>query len=304
MSPIATTLGKIVDGTKAAFNATKDFVYDRPINVSKKALLLLMAGAVVYGAQGAMVEQEEPVESPGNGHIVSRINLINDDSGAIYNSAQLRGLNQDISEQIGLLKGVDPNGVNVDFDITGDGNVYTGWDLEKNVDKDIDITNNNFWYDEWNSSSGSNTMAVNVNVDKNYLDLDNNGYVDPRVDPNSQDAFIELNPYTESEAHVYGDGFEASVGSGSSKADIVAYDVVTPEFAMAREVDNNPDGSVGNGFIGIEEVIKLSDEWLLEQANLASDYNGDGKVNLVDFAILSKYWNQDVADPVNFYQNN
>ena len=110
---------------------------------------------------------------------------------------------------------------------------------------------------------------------------------------------------------MYEDGFEATTTTAFPiPADVIAYDVVTPELALARSIDSDPNGNPGNGTIGLEDYVKMTNQWLMTQADLqagetlSGDFNGDGVVNLGDHATYSQFHGADVADPQNFYQSN
>ena len=201
----------------AAANARKPFRY-----------AALVAGLALAGnAQGSLILQYEPVV----GDITTglAIVLVNNDQGAIYDSATLTLL----SPLAAALYALPANQLayatiqelvaewNINIQPPPSGNVYSGWNRTVNADGSVDLTNNGFFWDQWRDNTNypnQSTMALTVQIPLSQLELDGVPGYHPL-----NDARIELN----SNQNVQ-NAFVASAGDGLNywQADGFTYQVV------------------------------------------------------------------------------
>ena len=156
-------------------------------------LLYFLFCVAVFSAE---VVQLEPVV-PANADYTSIVTyLTNTDSGAIYNSGFISG---DIFGGLATqLLSLPANAASYDtieelmldwrLNIRSPptGEVYNGWSSRINPDGSVDLWNNGIWYDQWSSTSGSNTMALTLRIPLSQLELDGtSGYA-----PDSDAAIV------------------------------------------------------------------------------------------------------------------
>lgn len=77
----------------------------------------------------------------------------------------------------------------------------------------------------------------------------------------------------------------------------------TPEASMSISTAGNPADlfpniTDANDWVDLRDLAQFCDKWLSEEVPLAQDFNRDGVVNFVDFAILADNWNPKPPEPL------
>jgi len=193
-----------------------------------------LASLLPTKADAAILNTNDPTPSfPHVGENVTiNLNAVNDDTGAIYNSAELNVF-KELAEGLYALPANQTNyGSMLDlmndwsFGISNNapGNVHNGWNFQKQNDGSISIGNiggvPDLSYDLWNSTSGSNTQAYTLIIPGSQLDFTGVAGFDPtkagivRSSELSSDMFV---------------GFEGGAANISHSADGHFYQVQIPE---------------------------------------------------------------------------
>jgi len=201
---------------------------------AKKAL----APAVALGSyllpnhsDGALMTQYDPNIPEGSDYVFLNQRLINNDTGAIYDSGNLSsGILGDLGNQLLGLTANQHYGTienlmsdwNVTIRSPPTGDVYDGWNKDVNTDGSVDFNHISgipgLSYDQWSSTPGANTMALTVRIPLSQLELDGQSGYNPLTD-----ARIELGTQTVPGA------FTANTGS---PAEGVNYNVIPEPATM------------------------------------------------------------------------
>ena len=250
--------------------------------------VVVMAG--VGGlAHGAQVVQLPPNIPVGAAHVYLNIFLINDDTGAIYNSAAL-----DAAWLGGLADVLYALPVNFHtFDspkvmmqewalgVTPDGNVYNGWSAALSVDGAsrgaVALTNIGGRpgdYDQWRSTSGSNTMALTLMIPLRQLERDGTiGYAA------SRDAQLVLTAAPLQQAFVGVHDIDNMFSAPAYRYGLV--------WAPVDCASANVSGS---GTVGLADLAQVAGMWLETGLFLPEDITKDGRVDLADLTELARWW--------------
>lgn len=146
----------------------------------------------------------------------------NNDNGAVYDSGEVnlfQGLagelyalpaNQTAYSSLGDL--VADWNVSIRGPPTGE--VYNGWSADLGTDGQIDLSNNDFWYDTWGATQQTpnlDTMALTVSVPKSQLELDGIAGYNPETD-----AKVVIGVDSRPDAFVGSEGLDSWSATGNN----------------------------------------------------------------------------------------
>ena len=200
--------------------------------ISYRALALAASGLFCLLApvqsQAAQLVTNNPIV--GTEFVTLNVSATNNDTGAIYNSAELNVFIT-LATDLYALPANQTNYASIadliadwDFSIrsSAPGNVYNGWNAQKENDGSVSISNNDFDWDQWNSNPGSNTQAYTLLVPIAQVDFTGvSGY-----NPDKAGIVLSGAGNTMSDAFV---GYEGGAANISHFADSQFYQVAIPE---------------------------------------------------------------------------
>ena len=154
-------------------------------------------------SDAAVLIPNDPIVD-SNDNIALNVSATNNDTGAIYNSAELNVF-KELASQLYALPANQANYGSVtdlmadwNFFIDPTGDVSNGWNSQKENDGSISLTNRGFNYHEWTSNPGSNTQLYTLTIPMSQLDFtgvsgynpDKAGIVLSGLDNTMSDAFV------------------------------------------------------------------------------------------------------------------
>jgi hypothetical protein len=254
-------------------------------------VLAWVALAAVGGlAPAAQVVQQTPNIPIGAEHVYLNFYLVNDNPGAVYNSATLHAawlgtLAQDTWQlPVNTYNFDSPQHMMQEWTLTilpkPSGNVYNGWQaaIEKTPGSQntgaVTLTHAPFGYDLWTAAAGQNTMALTLRIPLAQLERDGQTGYHPNKDAN---ITIANNTISNAFVGVY------NINN--------MWPAPACQYQLAWEQPDCTDVNIADtGHVGIQDLAAFAEMWLMQGLFLKEDINKDGIVDLHDFLHIARWW--------------